>query len=216
MSENTIVLYNTLSGSKEKLETLEPGKCGIYCCGPTVYDLTHLGNARAAVVPDLLVRFLRHQGYEVKYVRNVTDIDDKIISRSQERGETPADMAVHFTREYHRDMTALNVVEPDVEPKVSETIPEIIELVQSLVDKGLAYDVDGDVYYRVTEFKGSASCRTVRWTRCSKLRAAASTWTSARKRPWTLPSGKPPNPASRAGPAPGVKAVPAGTSSARP
>ncbi len=156
MSDNTatIVLYNTLTGSKEKLETLEPGKCGIYCCGPTVYDFTHLGNARAAVVPDLMVRFLRHQGYEVKYVRNVTDIDDNIIKRSSEHGVTPAELAIRFTEEYHKDMTSLNAVDPDVEPRVSDTIEEIIALVQQLVDKGLAYDVDGDVYYRVPDFKG--------------------------------------------------------------
>ncbi len=155
MSENnTIVLYNTLTGNKEKLETIEPGKCGIYCCGPTVYDYTHLGNARAAVVPDLMVRFLRHQGYEVKYVRNVTDIDDKIIQRSAEQGVDPADLATKFTNEYHTDMRSLNAVDPDVEPRVSETIDEIIELVSNLIDKGLAYDVQGDVYYRVTKFKG--------------------------------------------------------------
>ncbi len=151
---NTIVLHNTLTGAKEKLDTIEPGKCGIYCCGPTVYDYTHLGNARAAVVPDLMVRFLRHQGYEVKYVRNVTDIDDKIIARSAEQGVDPAELAVRFTEEYHRDMSLLNALDPDVEPKVSETIEEIIDLVSALIAKGLAYDVDGDVYYRVTKFKG--------------------------------------------------------------
>ncbi len=150
----TIVLFNTMTGCKEKLETLVPGKCGIYCCGPTVYDYTHLGNARAAVVPDLLVRFLRHQGYEVKYVRNVTDIDDKIINRSAEQGVSPTELAIRFTEEYHKDMKSLNALDPDVEPRVSDTIDEIIELVQSLVDKGLAYDVDGDVYFRVPDFKG--------------------------------------------------------------
>lgn len=150
----TIVLHNTLTGRKEPLETIEPGKCGIYCCGPTVYDLTHLGNARAAVVPDLLVRFLRQQGYEVKYVRNVTDIDDKIINRSAGKGEDAQAMADRFTEEYHVDMAALNVVDPDVEPRVSGTIPEIIDLVQKLVDKGLAYDIDGDVYFRVKDFHG--------------------------------------------------------------
>ncbi|MCP4292981.1 MAG: cysteine--tRNA ligase [bacterium] len=151
---DTIVLFNTLTGTKEDLKTLEPGKCGIYCCGPTVYDYTHLGNARAAVVPDLLVRFLRHQGYEVKYVRNVTDIDDKIIARSAEQGLDSADLAEKFTSEYHVDMSSLNAVDPDVEPRVSGTIPEIIELVSDLIEKGLAYDVDGDVYYRVKNFKG--------------------------------------------------------------
>lgn len=149
-----VVLYNTMSGKKQELETLEPGRCGIYCCGPTVYGLTHLGNSRAAVVPDIMVRFLRYQGVDVKYVRNVTDIDDKIIARSQEEGMEAADLAEKYTREYHHDLATLNTLEPDVEPRVSDTIPEILNLVQQLIDKGLAYEVDGDVYYRVTAFKG--------------------------------------------------------------
>nr|MEE4267585.1 cysteine--tRNA ligase [Candidatus Krumholzibacteria bacterium] len=149
-----VVMYNTLSGNKQELETIEPGRCGIYCCGPTVYGLTHLGNSRAAVVPDIMVRFLRHQGFEVKYVRNVTDIDDKIIKRSQEEGMSADGLARKYTEEYHRDLASLNTLEPDVEPKVSDTIPEILELVQQLVDKGLAYAVDGDVYYRVKAFGG--------------------------------------------------------------
>ncbi len=166
MSENkpvTIVLHNTMTGKKQPLETLEPGKCGIYCCGPTVYDFTHLGNARAAVVPDLMVRFLRHQGLEVKYVRNVTDIDDKIIARSAEAGVSPGELAQRFTEEYHRDMKSLNALDPDVEPRVSDTIDEIISLVETLVEKGMAYAVDGDVYYRVKDFKdyGKLSHRSV-------------------------------------------------------
>jgi len=86
MSPMTIVLYDTLTGSRQELKTLVVGQCGVYCCGPTVYGLSHLGNARAAMVPDVIVRFLRYADYEVKYVRNVTDIDDKIILRSQEEG----------------------------------------------------------------------------------------------------------------------------------
>jgi cysteinyl-tRNA synthetase len=152
--QRPVVLYNTLTGAKQELETLEPGRCGIYCCGPTVYGLTHLGNSRAAVVPDIMVRFLRHQGYDVKYVRNITDIDDKIIKRSLEEGISAAEVSRKYTQEYHRDLAALNTLAPDVEPKVSDTIPEIIDLVGQLVDKGLAYAVDGDVYYRVQAFDG--------------------------------------------------------------
>ena len=157
MSESSgqpVILYNTLTGTKQPLETLQPGRCGIYCCGPTVYGLTHLGNSRAAVVPDVMVRFLRFEGLEVKYVRNITDIDDKIIRISQEEGVDPAEIARRYTEEYHRDLAELNTLPPDVEPTVSETIPEILELVQALLDRGLAYEVEGDVYYRVRAFPG--------------------------------------------------------------
>jgi cysteinyl-tRNA synthetase len=147
-----IFLHDTLAGAKRTLETIEPGKVGIYCCGPTVYGLTHVGNARAAIVPDIIVRFLRHEGYEVRYVRNVTDIDDKIIRIAGQEGVPAADVAERFTAEYHRDMTDLKMLEPDVEPRVSGHLAEIIALVQDLVAKDLAYAVDGDVYYRVRAF----------------------------------------------------------------
>jgi len=154
MSQTPITLFDTLTGKKTQLQTLEPGKCGVYCCGPTVYGLSHLGNARAALVPDVMVRFLRHAGYEVKYVRNITDIDDKIIKRSQEEGIGAQEVADKYAEEYRRDMAALNLLEPDVQPRVSDHLPQIIELVQDLIDKGLAYDIDGDVYFRVKAFKG--------------------------------------------------------------
>ncbi len=147
-----VELYDTLRGTKCPLETLVPGEVSMYCCGPTVYDLTHVGNARAALVPDVIVRFLRHQGYQVKYVRNITDIDDKIIKRSSEEKTPAAELAARFADEYHRDMDDLNILPPDVEPRVQDHIPYIIDLVSVLVDKGLAYAVDGDVYYRVAAF----------------------------------------------------------------
>ena len=147
-----ILLHDTLSAGKRPLETLVPGHCGIYCCGPTVYGLTHVGNARAAIVPDVIVRFLRQQGYQVTYVRNVTDIDDKIIARSAEAGQSAAELASTFTAEYHRDMTDLGMLTPDVEPRVSDHLEPIIALVQSLIGKGLAYAAGGDVYYRVKAF----------------------------------------------------------------
>ena len=152
MSQLPITLQDTLTGQKQELQTLEPGKCGVYCCGPTVYGLSHLGNARAALVPDVMVRFLRHAGYEVKYVRNITDIDDKIIKRSQEEGIAAAEVATKYAEEYRRDMAALGLLEPDVTPRVSDHVPEIIALVETLIAKGLAYDVNGDVYYRVRQF----------------------------------------------------------------
>ncbi len=149
-----VELHDTLRGAKCTLETISPGQVGIYCCGPTVYDLTHVGNARAALVPDVMVRFLRHEGYDVKYVRNITDIDDKIIARSAEEGVPAVELAARYADEYHRDMSDLNILPPDVEPRVQDHIPQIIDLVRTLVDKGLAYEVEGDVYYRVAAFKG--------------------------------------------------------------
>jgi cysteinyl-tRNA synthetase len=147
-----IVLYDTLTDSKRPLRTLAPGKCGIYSCGPTVYGLTHLGNTRAAIVPDVIVRFLRHQGYDVTYVRNITDIDDKIIARAATEGIPAAEVARKYADEYHRDLAGLNMLDPDAEPRVSDHLEPIIALIRSLVDKGLAYAVDGDVYYRVRGF----------------------------------------------------------------
>ncbi|MBE0565889.1 MAG: cysteine--tRNA ligase [Krumholzibacteria bacterium] len=147
-----IVLFDTLSGTKRTLEPLVPGRCGVYCCGPTVYGLTHLGNARAALVPDVMVRFLRHQGYDVRYVRNVTDIDDKIIARAAEEQLAPAELARKYADEYHRDMDDLGMLRPDVEPAVSGHLEPIIALIGSLVAKQLAYAADGDVYYRVRAF----------------------------------------------------------------
>jgi len=157
MSDTTlpeIHLHDTLSGARRILETLEPGRVGVYCCGPTVYGLTHLGNLRAAVMPDILVRFLRHQGYDVNYVRNITDIDDKIISRSAEEGVDAAELARRYTDEYHRDLAGMNMLVPDVESTVSGHMAEIIDLIGQLMERGLAYAADGDVYYRVREFAG--------------------------------------------------------------
>jgi len=147
-----VILHDTFRDERHPLTTLEPGKVGIYCCGPTVYDMSHVGHARAALVPDIMVRFLRQQGYAVKYVRNITDIDDKIIARSHEVGEPAEAIARKYTEAYHEDLAALNMLAPDVEPKVSEHIPEIIDLIETLLAADLAYAVEGDVYYRVERF----------------------------------------------------------------
>ncbi len=153
MSLPVIQLTDTLRGRKVALEPLQTGKVGIYCCGPTVYDMSHIGHARAALAPDIIVRTLRYLGYQVTYVRNITDIDDKIIARAQEQGIPPAEIAARYAAEYHRDLTALGMLEPDVEPRVSEHMTDIIELVRRLIDRGFAYPVEGgDVYYRVRAF----------------------------------------------------------------
>jgi cysteinyl-tRNA synthetase len=145
-------IYNTRSGKKEEFVPLEPGRVGMYVCGVTVYDLCHLGHARGALVFDVVRRHLAASGYRVTYVRNYTDIDDKIIARAAEQGIAPQELAERFIREYVVDMTALGVRPADLEPKATEHVREIIDLVAGLVAKGAAYAVDGDVYFRVRSF----------------------------------------------------------------
>ena len=149
-----VKVYDTLSGDKHELEPLEPGKIKMYVCGVTVYDLTHIGHARVFIVFDVVQRFLRHAGYDVTYVRNHTDVDDKIIERANEVGRDPLELAQGFIEELDRDMDALLVEHADVEPRVSEEIDAIIEMNEKLLDKGHAYVADGDVYYRVESFEG--------------------------------------------------------------
>jgi cysteinyl-tRNA synthetase len=145
-------LHDTLSGDKKPFAPQEPGKAKVYVCGPTVYDYSHLGHIRCYVVYDVLVRHLRHSGLEVKYVRNVTDIDDKILKRAAENGETPRQLAERFTTLFHEDMARVGNLPPDVEPKVSDHLPQIFAMIQTLIDKGHAYEVDGDVYFGVESF----------------------------------------------------------------
>ncbi len=148
-----IQLHDTLTGSKRELTTLRPGEVGLYACGPTVYDLSHLGHARCYVVWDVVVRHLKARGYKVKYVRNFTDVDDKIIKRANERGEDPVALAARFADAFHEDMDALGCLRPDVEPRVSTHIPEIVALIGTLVEKGFAYAPgNGDVYFSVRKF----------------------------------------------------------------
>ncbi len=148
----TLRLYNTLTSKKEPFETAEPGHARVYYCGPTVYDYAHLGHVRSATVYDLLVRHLRANGMKVTFVRNVTDIDDKIIKRSKENGEEPTELAKRFEKAYQEDMRAVGNVDPDIEPRVSEHLTQIHELIQKLIDKGAAYESGGDVYFRVSAF----------------------------------------------------------------
>jgi cysteinyl-tRNA synthetase len=150
----TITLYDTMTAKKQPFTPAEPGKARIYVCGPTVYDYAHVGHARCYVIYDVLARHLRARGLELKYVRNVTDVDDKIVNRAKERGETPTDLAARFTAFFREDMRALGNLDPDVEPTVSGHITEIIAFIEGLVAKGHAYAVDGDVYFHVPSFAG--------------------------------------------------------------
>ena len=137
---------------KVPFEPLEPGKVGIYVCGPTPYAPAHIGHAYSAISFDTIRRSLRFLGFEVRYVRNITDVEDKIIRRANELGEDPMALAARFADDYNRDMARFNVLPPDVEPKVSTHIAEIIALTERLIDQGKAYAVDGDVYFAVDTF----------------------------------------------------------------
>ena len=145
-------VYNTLTNRKEEFVPIEPGKVRMYVCGPTVYNYFHIGNARPFVVFDTLRRYFKYRGYEVKFVQNFTDVDDKIINRAKEEGISAPEVSEKYIKEYFNDAEALNVLKADVHPKVSEHIPEIIEFVQTLIDKGYAYEADGDVYYSTRKF----------------------------------------------------------------
>ncbi len=147
-------LYNSLTRKKEKFVPREQGKVYMYVCGITAYDLCHIGHARAAVVFDVLVRFLRYLGYEVIFARNFTDIDDKIIKRANELGIPWNEVAKRYIEAFYEDMAKLNILKPTFEPRATEHIKEMQELIQVLIDKGYAYVTsDGDVYFRVRAFK---------------------------------------------------------------
>lgn len=150
----SIRIYNTLTKKKEAFEPLVPGQVKMYVCGPTVYDYCHVGHARSVVVFDVVVRYLRALNLKVNYVRNFTDVDDKIINRANEVGMDAGQLAEKYIIEFHRDMDALNVMRADAEPKVTEHIDDIIGIVKDLIDKKAAYLVDGDVFYAVDTFDG--------------------------------------------------------------
>ncbi len=145
-------VYNTLNARKEELAPINPGRIGMYACGVTVYDLCHIGHARSAIVFDVMRRYLKFRGLEVRYVRNFTDIDDKIINRAKQEGIPWDEVAGKYTEEYYRDMDRLGVGRADAEPKATEYIAEIIDIVKGLVEKGYAYVVGGDVYFEVKKF----------------------------------------------------------------
>ena len=149
-----LFIHNTLSRRKEEFHPLKEGEIGIYVCGVTVYDYCHIGHARTFVNFDMIVRYLRYRGYKVKYVRNITDIDDKIIARANKNGETVQALSSRFIDYMHEDFAKLNILPPDIEPKATDNIQEIIALTERLVQKGYAYQAaNGDVMFAIDRFK---------------------------------------------------------------
>ena len=147
-------VFNTLGRSEQPLEPIEPGKIGMYVCGPTVQASPHLGHGRFMVAFDAVRRYLVWRGFDVTFVQNVTDVDDKIINIAAERGISPAELATEVTDRFHRTSEALNNLTPDVEPSATEHIPEMLTLISTLVDNGMAYEAQGDVYFRVRSDEG--------------------------------------------------------------
>ncbi|MFD2369479.1 cysteine--tRNA ligase [Brevibacillus sp. GCM10020057] len=148
----SIQLTNTLTRRKEPFIPLEPGKVKMYVCGPTVYNYIHIGNSRPAIVFDTLRRYLKYRGYQVTFVQNITDVDDKLIRVANEEGTTVKEVADRYTAAFNEDLRSLNVLPPDIQPRVMQTIPEIIEFVSGLIEKGFAYESEGDVYFRTGRF----------------------------------------------------------------
>ncbi|MBQ7455157.1 MAG: cysteine--tRNA ligase [Clostridia bacterium] len=145
-------IYNSKNRRKEEFVPIRPGEVGIYACGPTVYDYFHIGNARPFIVFDVLRRYFEHIGYKVTFVQNFTDIDDKMIRRANAEGITVKELGDRFIKEYYQDAGALGIRPATVHPRATEHIPQIIALVQKLIDKGLAYEVNGDVYFDTSAF----------------------------------------------------------------
>ena len=146
-------IYNTLTKKKEVFKSIEPGKVKIYVCGPTVYDSCHIGHARSVIVFDVMVRYLRVAGYEVTYVRNFTDVDDKIIDRAHKLGLSVKDLSQKYIHEFYEDMDALKVERATLEPRATDHINEIIHVIQRLFEQGFAYEAGGDVFYAVERFQ---------------------------------------------------------------
>ena len=142
-------VYSTLSGRKEPFETLEPGVVRLYVCGPTVYARAHIGHAMSALVFDILRRYLEYRGYRVLHVMNFTDVDDKIIQRAAQEGVPPAELAERYIQEFQKNLQDLNILPATVNPRATQDMPQIIEMVRGLIERGFAYPVDGDVYFRV-------------------------------------------------------------------
>jgi len=148
----SLKVYNTLTKQKEEFIPLDKNKVGIYVCGPTVYDDIHIGNARAFVAFDIIRRYLEYKGYKVTYVCNITDVDDKTVTRVKETGISLQQLGERHTDAYFEDIARLNLKKPDINPRATQHMEDIINLIQTLIDKGLAYISDGDVYYDVSKF----------------------------------------------------------------
>jgi cysteinyl-tRNA synthetase len=172
-------IYNTLNHAKEDFQPIEPSHVRMYVCGPTVYDHSHIGHARSVVVFDVVARYLQAKGFQVTYVRNFTDVDDKIINRANDLGMAPEALAEKFILEFHRDMDALNVRRPTKEPRATQYIGQMVGFIEKLTQKGMAYAVDGDVFFAVDHFQayGKLSGRNL-----EEMEAGARVQVDTRKR----------------------------------
>ena len=147
-------IYNTLSRSKEEFVPLEEGKVKMYVCGPTVYNLIHIGNARPMIVFDTVRRYLEYKGYDVNYVSNFTDVDDKIIKKAIEEGVTAEEISKRYIKECKKDMAGMNIKPATTHPLATQEIDGMIDMIKTLIDKGYAYEKNGTVYYRTRRFEG--------------------------------------------------------------
>lgn len=152
--ESDLRVYNTLTRKKESFETIETGKVRMYVCGPTVYDKAHVGHAMSALVFDIIRRYLQYRGFEVRHIMNYTDVDDKIIQRANQLGVDPFELAQGYIQEFDQHLDELNILPATHNPRATNEIDHIIMLVEGLIDKGFAYHVDGDVYFRVSKLEG--------------------------------------------------------------
>lgn len=150
----TIQIFNTLSRQKEPFIPLEPGKVKMYVCGPTVYNYIHIGNARPAIVFDTVRRYLEYRGFDVNFVSNFTDVDDKLIKAANQLGEDVPTIADRFISAYFEDVEALGCKRATVHPRVTDNIDTIVTFIETLIEKGYAYESEGDVYYKTREFDG--------------------------------------------------------------
>jgi cysteinyl-tRNA synthetase len=150
----SLKIFSTLTREKEEFKPRDAGKVGLYVCGPTVYNYIHIGNGRTYLAFDIIFRYLKYKGFNVTYVRNLTDVDDKIINKANEEGVAAKEIAKRYSKAFADDTARMGLSEPTIIPKATEHIPEMIKIIEGLIDKGIAYVVDGDVYYDVTAFRG--------------------------------------------------------------
>src|SRR5688572_20517436 len=149
----TIRIHNSLTGEKEELRPFVPGQVGMYVCGDTVYDFCHMGHARSKIVFDMVRRYLTWRGYKVNFVRNITDIDDKIIKRAAEQGKEIGELTAYYIGEMHKDYDTLGILRPDYEPRATQYVPGMVAMIERLIAKGFAYvGTSGDVLYSVAKF----------------------------------------------------------------
>jgi cysteinyl-tRNA synthetase len=149
-----LTIYNTLTKKKEEFKPLEEGKVKMYVCGPTVYNYFHIGNGRSFIMSDIIRRYLIYKGYEVKFVMNITDVDDKIIKKAAEQHTDINEVTKEYTNAFFEDQKRLGVLPADIHPKATEHMDDIIDMIKKLVESGYAYNINGNVFYNVTKFNG--------------------------------------------------------------